>query len=159
LLDIAALHHAAGGILRRIENDEFGAVGDEGREFAYVEREIVILAQLDGHGLAADVVDHRLINGEAGVGINDLIFFINQRHYGEENNRLTSGNDDHFLGCDSDSASAADIVGDGLAKFGQACGRAVVSPTMMEGVDGGFDYVGGVSKSGSPISRWIMLLP
>src|ERR1039458_3800910 len=72
-----ALHHAAGGVLRRIQNDQLGATGDESCELVDIEREIALLAQLDRHGLAAHVVDHRLINREARVGIDNFISFIN----------------------------------------------------------------------------------
>ena len=37
LFNISALHHSAGWVLRRIQNDEFGAVGDQGCEFVHVE--------------------------------------------------------------------------------------------------------------------------
>src|ERR1700693_5032089 len=77
LLNISALQHAARGIMRRIENDQSGAVGNERRQFVYVERKIIALPQLNGDGLAADIVNHRLINGKARIGVDDLISFIN----------------------------------------------------------------------------------
>ena len=73
----SARHHAARRIMRRIQNDQLGAVGDEGREFVHIKREIALFAQVDGYGLAANVVDHRLINREAGIGIDNFISFIN----------------------------------------------------------------------------------
>ncbi len=77
LLDVAALHNAAGGILRRIQNDQSGSVVDERGQFVDIEREVALLAQVDGHGASANVVDHRLVDGKARIGIDDLISFIN----------------------------------------------------------------------------------
>ena len=38
LLDVLARHDAAGRVLRRIENDELGAVGDQRGQFVDIER-------------------------------------------------------------------------------------------------------------------------
>ena len=71
--DVLLAEHAAGGIVRRIQNDQPGAIGDQRRQFVDIQAEILLLVQADGHRLGPDVVDHRLVNREAGVGIDDLI--------------------------------------------------------------------------------------
>ena len=63
-----------------------------------VEPEIALLAQRNRHRLRAQEVDHRLVNGEAGIGIDDLVALFHQRQHGEEDDRLAAGNDDHFIG-------------------------------------------------------------
>ncbi len=78
LLDVAAFHDAARRVLRRVQDDQFGAVVDEPREFVDVEGEVALFAQLDGHRASADVVDHRLVDRKAGIGIDDFISLINK---------------------------------------------------------------------------------
>src|SRR5882762_2759166 len=118
LLNLFALHHAPGGIVRRIQNNQPGAAGNETCEFVYIDREIPLLAQVDWYRSATNIVNHRLINREAWVGINDLISFINQSQHREENDWLPSWNDDHFFGRSLNPASATHIVGDGLPQVG-----------------------------------------
>ncbi len=66
-------------------------------QFVDVEGEIAFFFQVDGNRATADVVDHRLVDGEAGVGIDDFIPFINERQDREENNWLAAGDDDDFV--------------------------------------------------------------
>src|SRR5271168_2636252 len=72
LLNIFTLHHTAGRVVRGIQDDQFRAVGDEGCQFIDVEGEITLLAQVDRNGFSTDIVDHRFVDGEAGVGIYNL---------------------------------------------------------------------------------------
>ena len=78
VVDVALAENAAGGVLRRVDDDQLGAIGDEGSQFFHVQAEIALLAQADRDRKAADVVDHRLVDGEARVGVDNLIAFINQ---------------------------------------------------------------------------------
>ena len=50
----------------------------------------------NGNRFAAGVFDHRLVDGEAGVGIDDLVAIVDQRQHGEEDDGLAAG-DDHDL--------------------------------------------------------------
>ena len=148
LLDVAALENSARGILRRIQNDELRAVVDERRQFVYVEREVALLAQLDRHGAPADVMNHRFVNREAGIGIDDFVAFIDEREDREEDDRLAAGNDHDFVRRDFHTAGAADIFGHSLAQFGLAGGGAVVCPTAAHRVGAGFDHIGRSIKVG-----------
>ena len=60
-----------------------------------------------------------------------------------ENDRLAARNDDHFLARNRNLASAADVVGNGLAQVGQAGGGTVMGPSLVERVDSGLDDIGG----------------
>ncbi len=80
-------------------------------QLVYIEGEIAFFLQMDRNGPAADVMDHRLVDREAGIGINYFISFINQGEDRKENNWLAPGNDDDFLRCNFHSTGAADIVG------------------------------------------------
>ena len=118
-------------------------LGDLRGQFLDVEAEIQFFAQLNGHRLGADEVDHRLVDREAGIGVDDLVAFFGQRGDGVEHDRLAAGNDDHLFRRDLDVARARDVIGDRLAEFGQARRWAVVRPALVQGVAAGFDDVGG----------------
>src|SRR5208337_998859 len=89
LLHVLALHDAAGGVLRGIDDDEFGAVGDKPGQIVDIHHEIALLAKLDGYGFATHVVDHRFVDGESRIGIDDLVALIDQRQHGVEHDRLS----------------------------------------------------------------------
>src|SRR5580698_1658038 len=93
-------------------------------------------------------MDHRLVDGKTGIGIDDLVAHIRQRQNRKENNWLSAGDDDHPIARDIDSATARNILGNGLAQLGQSCRRTVVSPSCLEGFDPGFDDVFGRVKIG-----------
>ena len=142
LLDVFARHDAARGVLRRIENNELGVIGDQRGQLIHVEREVAFLAQLDGYGLAAHVVDHRLVDGETRIGIDNLIAFIDQRQDGVEHDGLSAGDNHHFIGRDRDAARAAYVIGNGLAQSGQAGGGTVMGPALVQRIHGRFHHVG-----------------
>src|SRR5208282_6501973 len=143
LLNVCPLHDPAGGVMGRVQDDQFRAIGNEGGEFVDIKGEIAILAQLDGDRLATYVVDHRVINREAGVGINNLISFINQSQHREENDRFASGHDYYFFGGNFHTAGAANVVGNGLAQFGEARRGTVVGPALVQRIHGSFHDIGG----------------
>src|SRR3954470_1954055 len=89
-------HHAARGILRRVQDDESRTVVDERRELADVEAEIHLFAQRNRDSFTTDEVDHGFIDREAGIGINDLIPLVDQRKHRKEDDGLAAGNDDDF---------------------------------------------------------------
>ena len=72
---------------------------------------------------------------------------------------LPPGTTHTFCGPTRDAARARDVLRDGLAELRKALRRAVVGPAFIERLFGGVLMWGGVSKSGWPISRWMMLLP
>jgi len=93
-------------------------------------------------------MDHRLINGEAGVGINNFIANIRERQHGKENDWLAAWDDHYPIAGDFNSAAALHIVGDGLAQFRQSRRRAIVRPSSFEGFDAGLNDVLGRIKVG-----------
>ncbi len=128
------VQHAAGRVLRRIQDDELRAVVNQPGEFADVEPEIHLLAQLDRHGFRAEEVDHRLVNGESGIGVDDLIPFFHQREDGEEDDGLAAGDNDHFFGCCFYPARLTHVLSDGLAQLWHAGRRSVVREALVQGV-------------------------
>src|ERR1700752_3524618 len=70
---VLLIEHAAGGVVRRVEYDQPGAVADFVGEFVDVEPKIFFFAQMHGHWLSTQETDQRFVDRESGVGINDLI--------------------------------------------------------------------------------------
>src|SRR5207244_11120274 len=120
LLPVPLAEHASCWIVRRIQNDEPGASIDQMREFVHVKTKIFLFSQTNGNGSPADVTDHRLINRESGVGINDLIPFVNQRENREEDDGLAPGHNYNFFGSDCNASTATYFFGDRLAQIGQS---------------------------------------
>src|SRR5271166_3695947 len=140
---IALGDDASGRILRRVQDDELGAIGDETGQLVHVEAEIALLAQWNGNSFRAQEVDHRLVNREAGIGIDDLVSLFHQREHGEEDNRFAAGNDHDFIGADLDATRTGDLCRDGLAQLRQARRRSVMGIALAQSVHSGLDDVGG----------------
>ena len=127
--------HASGGILRRIQNNEFGAVVDQSGQLGDIDSEIQLLAQPDRHRFRADVADHRFINWKPRIRVNHLIPIFRQRQDGEKDDGFTARNDDHFFGCNIYASRFADIIGNCLTQLGQSRGGPVMRNTLMQRVD------------------------
>src|ERR1700687_3990337 len=140
--------HAAGRVVRRVQDDQLGTVGDQRGQFFDIDGKVALLAQRNCDRASADIVDHGLIDGEAGIGVNDFIPCLNQRQDRKENNWLAARNNNDLIARHRDLAGAADIIGNGLAQVGQTGGGAVVGPSLVERVDTGLDDIGGSVEVG-----------
>src|SRR5439155_16382346 len=87
-VDVVFRQHAAGGILRRMQNDQLCPVVDQPRELIDVEPEIQLFAQSDRHSIRADVIDHRLVDWESGIWVDDLITFFRKRKNAKKDDGL-----------------------------------------------------------------------
>ncbi len=153
-LDVAAREHAAGRILRRVQDDQLGAGRDQARHLVHIHGEIALFAQRNRHRRAACVANHRLVDGKAGIGIDHFVALIDEREHDVKDDGLAAGNHNNFFGLHFDPAGAAHFTGDGLAQFGQcprrgrsASSRREARPRLLP------QCVAGFEKSGSPISR------
>src|SRR4029077_14799846 len=133
--------HAASWIVRRVQDDQLCAVGNQRRQFFDIDGKVAIFAQRNRNRLSERILDHGLIDGEAGIGVDDFISSINQCQDRKENNWLAARDNHDFLARNRDFAGPAYIVGNGLAQLGETGGGAVVCPSFVEGVDSGFDDV------------------
>src|SRR5205823_9486555 len=133
--------YAAGGILRRIQNDQLRAVIDQPTQFVDIESEIQLLAQTDRDSFRANVIDHRLVDGKSRIRVDDFISFFCQREDAEEYDWLAAGNYNDFFGCYTHAARLAHVAGDRLAQFRQTGRRSVVSETLVQRVGRRFDDV------------------
>ena len=94
-------------------------IGDQGLQFVDIETEVSLLSQTNGYCAGSGIVNHRLINREAGIGIDNLVSAIRQGKKRKKNNRLATGNHYNLGGIDFHSAAAAGVFGNGLAQRGQ----------------------------------------
>ena len=109
---------------------------------------------------AAHVAGHRLVDREAGVGVDDLVALVDQGEHGEEHDRLGAGRDDHLVRRRPIPSSAARRRRSPRAAA-DAGGGGVVGGALLESAHGRRPptTLRGVSKSGSPISRWMTSRP
>src|ERR1043166_1182325 len=98
LLDVDLSKHAPGRVLRGIHNDQLGPIADHPGELIHVEPEIHLLAQPDRHRFSADVIDHRFVNWEPGIRVNDLIVLFAQRKDREEDDRFAARHHHDLVG-------------------------------------------------------------
>src|SRR5204863_2492835 len=64
---------ATGRVMRVIEDEKLGARIQQPPQFIWIEREAALLVQVDRHRLGAIGEDLRLVNWEAGVGIDNFV--------------------------------------------------------------------------------------
>src|ERR1051326_2321360 len=69
-VDVDLCEHSAGRILRRIQNDQASAIGDEPRELVDIQSKIHFLAQTDRHRFRVEELDHRFVNRKSWVRID-----------------------------------------------------------------------------------------
>ncbi len=107
----------AGGILRRIENKQFGLVGNFGFEFFRVKVKAARLVQVDRHRHRPHGSDLRFVNGETGVGINHFIAsaIVGYRQNGIGNKRFGASRYHHIICIHVNAASFANVFGHRLA--------------------------------------------
>ena len=137
LLDLAPPEHSTRRILWRIEDDQLGALTDEPGQFVHIEREITVFTQLNRHRVATNVVNHGLVDGKAGIGIDDLIALVDQREDCEEDDGLAPGDDHHFIARYFHASGPAHVFGERLPQIRQTGGRTVMGPALSQGVHSG----------------------
>ena len=111
-------------------------------EAVQVEGEAAALFEGQRHGSGAAEADHRFVDGESGVRVDDFVARLEQGQHGEEDDGLAAGDDGYMLRAHLNAAGARNVRGDGFAQFGLPLGGAVVGPTLVERLLGGFDDMG-----------------
>ncbi len=150
-----------GRVGRRVEDHHPGLRREPLGEVRRREREAAVLGERQRHGRRAGPVDHRLVDREAGVRVDDLVARVAGREHAEEQERLGAGRDDDVApGRSSSAAVAREVRRARLAQRRDARCRAVVGLAVAQRLRAPASTMcGGVSKSGSPICRWMILRP
>src|ERR1700732_5315822 len=140
--------HTAGRVVRRVQDDQLRAVGNQRCQFFDIYEKCTFFAQRNRNRLAERILDHRLVDGEAGIRVDDFISRINQCQDREENNRLAAWHYNNFFAGNQHAAGAADVVGNRLAQIRETGGGTVVGPAFVESVDTSLDDIGGGGEAG-----------
>jgi len=138
---VLAREHAAGRIVRAVQDDEARPIGQQARQLIDVQREAELFADRDRHRAGVDEVDGRAVDREARVGVDDLVPLVHAGEQREEDDRLGPGGDDDVLRVDGNPPESRRVPRDGLADLGQAGRRAVVRVAGAKGLDGGVGNV------------------
>ena len=100
-----------------------------------------VFQQLHGDGFGAAELDHRLVDGEAGVGIDDLGAGLGDGQQHVEHDGLGPRRNHHLLPVGIDAAHLPAVAGHGLAEFRQPRRGAIVGVAVLQRLDAGLDDV------------------
>ena len=131
-IDLGLGRHAAGRVGRAVEDDQTGPAGNLFQHLAGAEGEIPLLFQRDRHRRGAGEADHRFVDREAGVGIEDLGARLAEHHEREEHGRLAARHDEHARRIDLDPAMAQDVRRHRFAQPGHAGRRGIAVMAVGE---------------------------
>src|ERR1017187_10278465 len=127
--------------MRRVQDDKPGLVRQTVAEQVQVEGEPATLLERHRHGRPTGEADHGFVDGEAGIGANDFVAALDQRQDGKEKDRFRARGHGPVFRPGANAARPGDILRDRFAQFGEALGRSVMRPALVERPFGGFDNV------------------
>ena len=110
-----------------------------GRDFRRVRLKMIARRERERHGNRAQAERDRRIAGEAGIGIEDFVAGLEQRHHGEKERDLAAGRDHDVGRGDLDAAGAREVGGDFFAQRGNAGHGAVTVFAVGQRLGGRFD--------------------
>ena len=134
--DLLAGEHGAARVVGRVQDDEPRVLVHQRCELVEVRVVVQLAPQRHGDWLCAAEVHHGGVDGEAGVGIDDLGAGLRERQQGEEHDGLGAGGDDHLLPIVLEASALAGIAGHGLPDLRDARSGDVVRVARVEGIDG-----------------------
>ena len=129
--------HAAGGIVRRVEQQDARTRRDARLERGEIHVEALRGQQRHGHDARPEELGDGIVVGERGARDEHLVAGFEQRDHGEEQDRLGAGRDDDVRRLARDPATLAPLRGDGATELGQPRGRTVVRVAGLERLGGG----------------------
>ena len=142
-LELRGGEHLAGGVVRRVQQHQPRAVGDERRERVDVG---VVRGRVEGDRPQPSA-GHRRDGGVAVVGGlegEDLVAGVAQRQHRGGDRLRGSGGDQHLGGrVDVDPPEALLVIGDGDAQLLDARSRRVLVHSAADGRDGGVGHLDG----------------
>ncbi len=106
--------------------------GEQRQRLLRREGEAILLADRDRHRPCARVLDHRAVDREAGIGIEDVGAGLAEHQDRGEHRHLAAGHDDHLVGRYLDADAAVDVGGHRLAQHLDAGRRRVAVMAVAE---------------------------
>ena len=131
LLQILFCDDAAAGVVRRIYNHQSCAVGYLGSYFVDVDAELPRLVEPHRHRNAAHKLDHRLINRESRVWVQNLVALIHERHDREEHNWLAAGSDHNLIAGHRNSSGRRYFFSDSVSEVVEPRRRVVMGKPIV----------------------------
>ena len=137
--------HGAGGIARRIGDQNFGTWRDPGGYLIRIRLQAIPLGQYNRDRNAAEAECDRWISGKTRLGIKHFITRLDQCHHRQKQRDLAAGRDHNIAWRNVEIAGLAQIDSQLLAQSGQASNRAVAVFPFPDGfLEGVNDRFGGV---------------
>ncbi len=150
VFEITSGEDPAGGVLRRVENQQLGLGCDARFELGRVEREIPRLTQRQRHRHGAMRLDLRFVDREARLRIDHLIAGAviggAQDRVGDE--RLGAGADHDFVGRNLQPAHLTHVARRRFAQLGNAGRGGVAMLALADRLDGRILHVRGCMEIG-----------
>ena len=150
-LEIAAREDAAGGIVRRVEDQQLGTAMNLRLELVEIEPEACGLEQPDRNGLRLQIARGARIRRIGRIGEHDLIARIDQRRHDVPHERLEPGADHDVLArVGRDASEARGVLGDRVPQRCDPRRRRVVRLIRLDRGDAGCLHVRGGLEIGFP---------
>ena len=124
--DVLRRQRSTRRVLGRVEDDELRPRPEPLCEILGREREVALLEKRQRNRGRPHPADRRLVDREAGIGIDDLVSRVAGGEDAEEEERLRTGSDENVLRADVDSAGLREVLRGRLAQLRDPRGRAVV---------------------------------
>ena len=135
---VLGLHHRAGRIVGRIQQNDFGARRDRALHHVGGQREIVPFVGGDVDRLAAGIAHDVFEGNPVGHRHNDFVAVIDQHLDGIEQGMLAADGGDAILALVVGAEVGSVALDDGVAQFGRAAYRRVLGEVVADGGDGRF---------------------
>ncbi len=122
----------AARVVGAVDDQQPCPVGDEPAQLLDVDPEVALLAQRDGHRRGTREAGHRLVDGEARIGHDDLDTRLGQREHRVIHHGLGAGGHDHVRRVDREALPTHGVGRDRLPQLGHAERWAVVGEPAIE---------------------------
>src|SRR5207302_2576844 len=146
-------------IVGAVEDENLGPRSHKPAELIQIGLEGILFAERQRYSARTGEVDHRRVDRKAGIRIDRLVAIVEQGEQGVEHDRLRARCDDHLPRIYADPATLFQVKRDRLAELDHARRRRVMGLAALRAATPAATIAGGVSKSGSPISRWTISRP
>ncbi len=139
LVDLGLAGDAAGRIGRRIEDEQPRLRRDQLQRLFGGEGKAVLLADRHRDWSRPGVFDHRAVNREARIGIEDVHAGLAEHQDRHEHGRLAAGHDHHAVGRHLDLEALVQVGGNRFAERRDAVRRRVAVMAVTQRLDRGLD--------------------